>query len=96
MSWPVSFRKEKMQMNMQVVKKIMNASRWGMFATIDGKHVGVRSMSGWIWAGKEIWIAAGSNQDKIKHLSKVANAEFCFIKQNGEHVRITGRCTNKP
>ena len=65
---------------------------WGVLATSDGRKVGSRPMSGFAWFGKELWCATAKASDKVKQLKKVSNAEYCFTKPSGEHLRIAGRC----
>ena len=64
----------------------------GVLATSDGRIVGSRPMSGLAWIGKELWCATAKSSDKVKQLKKMPNAEYCFTKSSGEHIRIRGRC----
>jgi general stress protein 26 len=66
---------------------------WGALASTDGKTVGVRPMGGWAWMGEELWCATSTSSEKVAQLRKVPHAEYCFGKQEGEHVRISGSCT---
>lgn len=43
--------------------------------------------------GQELWCATSTSSEKIAQLRKVPHAEYCFGKQEGEHVRISGSCT---
>ncbi len=79
-------------MSMKTVKAVMKAARVGMLATTDGKRAGVRPMGGWVWAGKELWCAAGASSDKVREIAEVPRAEYCFLDPRGRHVRLAGRC----
>jgi general stress protein 26 len=50
-------------------------------------------MSGWAWMGKELWCATLVSSEKVTQLRKVPYGEYCFGRQDGEHVRISGACT---
>ncbi|MFA6378543.1 MAG: pyridoxamine 5'-phosphate oxidase family protein [Candidatus Omnitrophota bacterium] len=79
-------------MNFTELRKFMKEVRFGLFATSDGKKVGVRPLAAWAWVDKELWCGAEKGQEKISQLSKVPFAEYCFIRPDGEHVRIAGPC----
>jgi len=79
-------------MNFVDLKKFMKKVRFGLLATSDGKKVSVRPMGAWAWVGKELWCGAEKGQEKIHELSKVPFAEYCFVRPDGEHVRIAGPC----
>jgi uncharacterized pyridoxamine 5'-phosphate oxidase family protein len=79
-------------MSLETVKALMKEAGWGAFATTDGKIVGVRPMGGWAWMGEELWCATSASSDKVAQLKIVPDAEYCFSKPEGEHVRISGPC----
>lgn len=80
-------------MSLERAKSLMRETGWGMLATTDGRRVGVRPMGGWAWFGDELWCATSACSDKVAQLTAVPQAEYCFCKPEGEHVRIAGPCT---
>jgi general stress protein 26 len=79
-------------MSIDRVKSLMKEAGWGSLATTDGKTVGVRPMGGWAWFGDELWCATSTSSDKVAQLRAVPQAEYCFCKPEGEHVRLSGAC----
>lgn len=43
--------------------------------------------------GHELWCATSTSSEKVAQLRKVSQAEYCFGKQEGDHVRVSGSCT---
>lgn len=79
-------------MNLKEVKEFIKQVQWGMLATTDGRKVGLRPMSGLTWNKNELWCATAAASDKVAHLKKVPQAEYCFCDPSGQHVRIAGPC----
>ena len=79
-------------MNLEDVKALMRETGWGILATTDGETVGARPIGGWAWMETELWCATFSASEKIAHLKKVPQAEYCFTTTEGRHVRISGPC----
>jgi len=79
-------------MDIQTVKDLMEECKWGALATTDGEKVGVRPMGALKWFGNELWCATLAGSDKVKQLSIVPNAEYCFCNRDGLQARISGHC----
>jgi general stress protein 26 len=80
-------------MNMEQVKALMKEVETGFLATTDGQRASVRPMGGWAWMDDELWCATGVPSPKVGDVRACPHVEYCFMKPDGHHVRITGPCT---
>jgi general stress protein 26 len=79
-------------MDIEDAKSFMKKVEAGILATTDGFRVGSRPMAGWAWMHNELWCATFASSEKVEQLNEVPYAEYCFLSDEHEHLRIAGTC----